>query len=85
MNAVEIVKQLGYEQMRVLQELKNKPDSEGSVLCKDADCSFSELFSLGEKGLIDVGMDRLEPKRVHPALTDLGREVLALCESEGIV
>ena len=85
MDANEIVKKLGWEQMVALQNLKKHPDTEGSALCKMSDMSFAELSSLGEMGLIDIGDERLLPKQLHPTLTELGKEVLALCELRGIV
>jgi hypothetical protein len=74
MDATRIFESLGYEQLRALHILSVTPDIEGTALCKAADCSWAESFALAEKGLIDIGENRLHPQQLHPTLTDLGRE-----------
>lgn len=72
---------LGYEQMRALTILAATPNLEGSSLCKQADCSWDELFQLAEKGLIDIGEERLFEKQLHPQLTNAGRHCVAEIEN----
>ena len=72
--------ELGYEQIIALQIINDKPDTEGSKICKMADCSFEELYSLADYSFIDIGNERLKPFAVHPIITEAGK--LALAESQ---
>jgi hypothetical protein len=76
--AMSALEKLGYEPLRALAILDKTPGIEGTALCSRADCSWDEMFKMAEMGLIDAGADRLEPKRMHPTLTDLGKETLRL-------
>jgi hypothetical protein len=67
---------LGYEQLRALAILGKTPDLSGTDLCSRADCSWDEMFTMAERGLLDIGEERLAPNQLHPTLTDLGRETL---------
>lgn len=75
---MSLIDNLGYEQLRALAILNKMPDIEGSALCKQADCSWDEMFTLAELGLINIGEERLAPKQLNPTLTDQGREALKL-------
>ena len=72
---------LGYEQRKALKLLAEKPGIEGSRLCSEADCSWDEMFQLAEYGLIEAGADRITPQRMHPLLTDLGRQAIAAMDA----
>jgi hypothetical protein len=76
--ALSALNTLGYEPLQALAILSKTPDIEGTALCSQADCSWEEMFTMAEMGLIDAGAERLAPQRMHPALTDLGRETLRL-------
>lgn len=78
---MELLNRLSYEQIRALRILIQKPDIEGSALCAEADCSWGEMFDLAEMGLIDAGMERLQPNMLHPVIAELGRKVLAEAEA----
>lgn len=80
----DLIANLGYEQIRALQILRDKPDSEASALCAEADCSWDELFSLSASGLIDIGMERIAPQRFHPCLTDAGRQAIEQAAAAGL-
>lgn len=79
----DLIFSLGYEQIRALKVLRDKPDIEGSALCSEADCSWAEMFQLGERGLIDPGMARVAPKQFHPVITDAGREAITQAVAMG--
>lgn len=79
-----LIATLGYEQIRALQILRDKPDIEASALCAEADCSFGELFGLGVAGLIDPGMERLERYQANPTLTAAGHEAVAQAAAAGL-
>ena len=68
---------LGYEQNIALQIIRDKPDTEGSKICKMSDCSFEELHLLADYGFIDIGNERLKPFAVHPTITEAGKLALA--------
>lgn len=76
--ALSALEKLGYEPLRALAILNRTPDIEGTALCSQADCSWDEMATMAEMGLIDAGAERLAPKRMHPTLTDLGKETLRL-------
>jgi hypothetical protein len=76
---------LGYEQLRALQVMRDTPDKEASVIAKEADCSWAELFALADRGLAEKGMERLSPKRVHPTITDAGKAVVTAAEADGVL
>jgi hypothetical protein len=73
---MSILDTLGYEQLRALAILNKTPDLSGVDLCSRADCSWDEMFTMAELGLIDMGEERIAPKQLHPTLTDLGKETL---------
>jgi hypothetical protein len=73
---MSLIDNLGYEQLKALAVLNKTPDIEGTALCKQADCSWDEMFKLAEAGLIDIGEARLAPKQLNPTLTDKGKEAL---------
>ena len=79
-----MIDELGYEQLKALRILSEKPDVEGTVLCKEADCSWGEMFDLAERGLIDVGADRLKPNCLHPTMTEAGRLAAAEAVTRGL-
>jgi hypothetical protein len=70
---------LGWSQIVALRTLRDTPDIEGSDLCRRADMSFDELFSLADRGLIDIGKERIRQNALHPVLLDVG--LLALDEA----
>ena len=74
---MRLIENLGYEQRKALKLLAATPDLEGTALCAEADCSWDEMFQLAEMGLISAGAGRLAPQRMHPVLTDLGRQAVA--------
>lgn len=76
---------LGYEQLLALKVMRNAPDMEGSAICKDAGCSFQELYGLEQKGLINIGDERLKPKALHPTITAEGIETLDEAERKAII
>jgi hypothetical protein len=76
---------LGYEQIIALRVIRDTPNMEGSAICKEADCSFDELFALAKDSLIDLGVDRIKPNALHPTLTDDGIEALSDAERRGVV
>ena len=76
---------LGYEQLLALRIIRDHPDKEGSVIAKDADCSWDELFAMAQKGLIDLGLSRLEPNATHPIITSDGIEAVQQAELEGLI
>lgn len=78
-----LIANLGYEQIKALRILATTPDIEGSALCTQADCSWDEMFHMAEAGLIDHGADRIAPQRMHPTITDLGRQAVAEAEAAG--
>jgi hypothetical protein len=80
----DLISNLGYEQIRALQILRDTPDIEGSALCKQADCSFDELFKLGTAGLLDLGMGRVSANQVHPRLTETGHRALEQAAAAGL-
>jgi hypothetical protein len=73
---MSLIENLGYEQLKALRILRDTPDIEGTALCKQADCSWEEMFRLAESGLITIGEERLAPKRLNPTLTTLGEQAL---------
>lgn len=75
---------LSYEQLQLLRILRETPDQEGFALTRLADCSFEEFSALADRRLVDPGAERIEPKTLHPILTDAGRAALAEAESAGI-
>jgi hypothetical protein len=79
------IENLGWEQLVALRVIRDTLNMEGSAICKAADCSFAELFTLAQEGLIDLGEERLEPKRLHPTLTSEGLVVLKEAEERGIL
>jgi len=76
---------LGYEQFIALRVIRDTPDMEGADICKKADCSFDELFSLASLDLIDIGSERLQAFMTHPTITAKGILVLLEAEASGIV
>ncbi len=76
---------LGYEQLLALRIMRDAPNQEASAITKTADCLFEELFRLSERGLIDLGMERLEPNRVHPVITEKGRAAVSAAEGGGVI
>lgn len=71
--ATALIKDLGYEQLKLLRLLRDKPDIGGVAACSEVDCSWDELFALGDRMLVNPGFDRLQPGQCHPTLTSLGR------------
>ena len=76
---------LGYEQLLALRVLRDKPDTEASAVCKETGCSFEELFALADKGLIDIGEERLMPEALHPTVTNEGLATLKEAEERDII
>lgn len=76
---------LGYEQLLALRIMRDKLDVEGTVIALEADCSWNELFSLGQKGFIEYGMSRISPNQIHPKITNVGLITLADAEKDGVV
>jgi hypothetical protein len=81
---MKLIENLGYEQLKALKLLSETPDIEGTALCSKADCSWHEMFSLAESGLIDAGAGRIEPQQMHPQLTKLGREAVEQIAATGL-
>jgi hypothetical protein len=79
--AAAMLSKLGYEQLKALEILAAGADIEASVLAKRADCSWNELLHLGKWGLIDLGMERVEPNSAHPKITDIGKTVAGKFQS----
>ncbi len=79
----DLIAQLGYEQIRALVILSTTPDIEGTALCAQADCSWDEMLRLAEAGLIDAGVERHAPMRMHPTLTDTGRKAVEQAKAAG--
>lgn len=73
---------LGYEQLLALKIMRDTPDMKGSEIAKKADCSWDELFSMSEMGLIELGMNRINKHQTHPIITPEGLKVLSKAESE---
>jgi len=63
------ISMLGYEQLLALKIMRDHPNKEASVIAKDADCSWDELLAMAQRGLIDLGINRLETNKVHPIIT----------------
>lgn len=82
MNGIE---GLGWEQLVALRVLRDTPDIEGSDLCIKSDMSFDELGALGQRGLIDLGAERLHPKTLHPVLLPAGVAALDEAVAKGIL
>jgi hypothetical protein len=76
---------LGYEQLLALRVMRGTKDMEGSAICKEAGCSFQELYDLSQKGLINIGSERLKPKALHPTMTAEGMATLDEAEREAII
>jgi len=76
---------LGYEQLKALQLMRDIPDLEASAIAAKVDCSWDELFSLSSKGLISLGIDRIKQYQVHPTITDEGLGAVTKSESENII
>lgn len=76
---------LGYEQIVAMRIMRDRPDQEASAIAKAADCAWLELYELAERGFIDVGMNRLIERSLHPTLTEKGRSAVAAAEAEGIL
>lgn len=74
-----------YEELIALQKLSDMPDMEGMAICLAADCSISELFHLADAGLIEIGNERLEPKKLHPIITSAGIKVLTEAKQNGVI
>lgn len=79
-----MIDDLGYEQLKALKILSEKQDIEGSALCSEAGCSWDEMFTLAERGLIDAGAERLHPQQMHPVITDAGRAAHAEAVARGL-
>lgn len=63
---------IGYEQIVALKLMRDIPNLEGSVIARKADCSWDELFDLSKMGLIELGLDRIQLKRMHPLIKAAG-------------
>jgi hypothetical protein len=79
------IDRLGYEQLIALRVIRDTPDMEGSAICKQADCSFDELFRLAQHGLINLGEERLQANMVHPTLTGDGLAALVEAEQGNVI
>lgn len=79
------IERLGYEQLIALRTMRDTPGMEGTAICKASDCSFDELFALAQEGLIELGMERMKPKEIHPMLTDDGIAALTEAEQLGVL
>jgi len=77
--------ELGYEQYKALQILRDEPGIEGFALTRKADCSFDEFFNLAEKGLIDIGANRLKEKQLHPVISESGVDVLDDAKARNVI
>lgn len=82
---MSLIEKLGYEQIVALSMMLAIPDMEGSEICKAVDCSFEELYSLANAGLIDIGSERLKQFAVHPIITDTGKKALDEAKEAGII
>ena len=76
---------LGYEQLRALQIMRDTPDLEASIIASKADCSWDELFNLFKMKLMTDGLGRIHDKQVHPELTILGNMTLLDAEIQKII
>ena len=79
------VTMLGFEQLLALRIMRDLPDIEASVIAKDADCSWDELFAMAQEGLIDLGLNRIEPNAAHPIITSDGIKAVQQAELEGLI
>ena len=76
---------LGWEQLIAMRFMRDKLDTEASIIAKECDCSWEELFALVGKGLIDIGSERIAPKQMHPFITSKGIAVVLEAENQGII
>ena len=76
---------LGYEQLRALRIMRDSPNKEATVIAKEADCSWSELFELCALDLVAMGRERINAKESHPTLSYKGRILLAEAELQGLL
>ncbi len=75
---------LGYEQYVALRIMRDEPNLEASVIAKNADCSWNELYALEKRGLIDLGAN-VELKQLHPTITATGLKSLEKAEQDDII
>ena len=77
--------ELGYEALLALQIMCDEPDQDGSAIASASDCAWYELYDMADKGLIDMGANRIEKNRLHPFITEAGKAILSTAEAEGII
>jgi len=70
---------LGYEQLKALKILRDKPGIEASALANQADCSWDELIFLGQKGLI------IYDDKLSSMITEAGRREIVQAELDDII
>lgn len=75
----------GYEALLALQKMRDEPNLEASVIAKACECSWDELLEMAKSGYIDLGMERLEQKMVHPVILPAGLDEVAHAEEDGII
>ena len=69
------------EQMKLLKILYENPDIEAARLARRSGCSWIQMYHLAELNLIDLGMNRMRAREVHPEITAKGIALITLANT----